>query len=89
MESHDPANDKMGTGYLYNLNLADGSGGWVTDDGLVESISIRKSRGAPYVDRKHVYLTTIDNHVIQIGDGNFTAPPGNRVILQSWREIWQ
>jgi len=89
MESHDPANDKMGTGYLYNLNLADGSGGWVTDDGLVESISIRKSRGAPYVDRKHIYLTTIDNQVIQIGDGNFTAPPGNRVILQSWREIWQ
>jgi hypothetical protein len=61
------------------ISLNDGSEDW--------SISTDKVRGSLYVDRGHVYLTTIDNKLFQIGGGTFTQTNTNNVILKSWRQL--
>jgi Tfp pilus tip-associated adhesin PilY1 len=45
----------------------------------------KKVRGSLYVSNKHVYMTTFDNEIIQLGDGDFAAGNGNRVVLKSWQ----
>jgi hypothetical protein len=39
------------------------------------------------VDSQHVYLTTIENEVIQVGDGNFIAGDANNAVLKAWRQF--
>jgi len=79
MESTDPGNDKVGNSVLRALDL----------DGIVAAgtpLTIdSKIRGSVYVSNKHLYMTTMDNKIIQIGDGDYTAGTGNRVVLKSWQ----
>ena len=79
MESTNPKNDLAGAGRVMAISLNDGSEDW--------SISTDKVRGSLYVDRGHVYLTTIENKLIQIGSGNFSQTNTNNVILKSWRQL--
>jgi hypothetical protein len=79
MESTDPKDDlAAGVGKLYSRSLTDGTENW--------NVTTGKARGSVYVDRGHVYLTTIDNQLVQIGDGNFSES-GNNVVLKSWRQF--
>ncbi len=80
-ESADLRQDVSGTGKLYSLNLADGTQAWTVDN-------IGKARGSIYVDRQHVYLTTINNQIRQIGEDNFPEGEANNVVLKAWREFW-
>jgi Tfp pilus tip-associated adhesin PilY1 len=84
MESSDPGQDVplegQSTGNLHSVRLADGVLSW--------SISnIGKVRGSIYVDRQHVYLTTLDNQIIQVGNDDFAAGTGNRVVVRSWKQF--
>jgi len=79
MESNDPRNDRKGKSVLRALDL-DG----VVAVGTPLTID-SKIRGSVYVSNKHLYMTTMDNRVIQIGDGDHTAGTGNRVVLKSWQ----
>jgi Tfp pilus tip-associated adhesin PilY1 len=80
MESTNPKDDlAAGAGRVMALSLADGTETW--------SIATGKVRGSLFVSRGHVYLTTIDNELIQIGDGNFAPVDTNNVILKSWRQL--
>ena len=54
------------TGNLRCLDLAGGRLAWTMNN-------IGKVRGSLYVDRQHVYLTTIDDQIIQIGGGDSAA----------------
>jgi PilY1 beta-propeller domain len=90
MESSDPRADIAGTGKLYAIKLAPDDDGfaldaWV-DAGDIDGIEVGKARGSIFVDRGHLYLTTTDNEIKQIGDGDFTDPNVNLVILRSWRQ---
>jgi tRNA threonylcarbamoyladenosine modification (KEOPS) complex Pcc1 subunit len=85
MESSDPRNDIAGTGNLYSISLEPGGGGnaavtWKIDD-------IGKVRGSLYVSRHHIFLSTIDNEIIQVGDEDFSEGNINNVILKSWRKF--
>jgi type IV pilus assembly protein PilY1 len=81
MESADPKNDRGGSSKLRLLNLDDGNNIWD------EPLTIGKVRGSIYVSRKHVYMTTFDGDIIQLGDqDDFTAGTGNRVVLKSWQQ---
>jgi hypothetical protein len=86
MESSDPRQDIAAigqpTGNLHCIDLAGGKSieGWPMSN-------IGKVRGSIYVDRQHIYLTTIDNQVIQIGGEDFAAGTGNRVVLRSWKQF--
>jgi Tfp pilus tip-associated adhesin PilY1 len=79
MESTNPRNDLAGAGRVMAISLNNGSEDW--------SISTDKVRGSLYVDRGHVYLTTIENRLVQIGSGNFAQTNTNNVILKSWRQL--
>jgi hypothetical protein len=39
------------------------------------------------VSNKHVYLTTIDNTIIQVGGDNWATGFGDRVVLKAWRQF--
>jgi type IV pilus assembly protein PilY1 len=81
MESADPKNDKGGSSKLRLLNLDTGENVWD------EPLTIGKVRGSIYVSRKHVYMTTFDGEIIQLGEQNdFTGGTGNRVVLKSWQD---
>jgi len=80
MESDNPRKDIAGAGKLYSLKLTDGAEAW--------SMDIGKARGSIYVDRRHVYLTTIDNQLIQIGEDSFPTEEANNVVLKAWRELF-
>jgi hypothetical protein len=85
MESSNPRSDLpvggQSTGSLYSLNMETGSQSWSIDN-------IGKTRGSLYVDRQHVYLTTVDNQVIQVGDeDDFSESSVNNVIMRAWREL--
>jgi Tfp pilus tip-associated adhesin PilY1 len=80
MESTNPKDDlAAGAGRVMALSLADGTEAWSIDTGKV--------RGSLFMARGHVYLTTIDNELIQIGNGIFTQTDPNNVILKSWRQL--
>jgi hypothetical protein len=81
MESTDPKSDKGGSSNLRLLNLDTGENIWD------EPLTIGKVRGSIYVSREHVYMTTFEGEIIQIGDQNdFTSGTGNRVVLKSWQD---
>ena len=82
MESADPKSDRGGSSKLRLLNL-DGTNAW--DEPLI--FDNRKVRGSIYVSRKHVYMSTFDGDIIQLGDDNdFSPGTGNRVVLKSWQQ---
>jgi len=87
MESDDPAMDKAGSGYLYSVDLETGEKVWVDENNPEGRLNVGKARGSIYVDSQHVYLTTIENEVIQVGDGNFVAGDANNAVLKSWRQF--
>ena len=78
MEGSDPAADAGGSSTLRRLDL---------DGGLVGTPYVfnKKVRGSLYVSNRHLYMTTFDNEIIQIGDGDFAAGNDNRVVLKTWR----
>ena len=81
MESADPKNDRGGSSKLRLLNLDTG------ENLLEEPLTLGKIRGSIYVSRKHVYMTTFDGEIIQLGDqDDFTGGTGNRVVLKSWQQ---
>jgi type IV pilus assembly protein PilY1 len=80
MESADPKSDKGGSSKLRLLKLDTGENVWD------EPLTIGKVRGSIYVSRKHVYMTTFDGEIIQLGGEDFTAGTGNRVVLKSWQD---
>ncbi|MBA7524471.1 hypothetical protein ES705_16609 [subsurface metagenome] len=80
LESTNPKDDlAAGAGKVMAIDLTDGTVQW--------TIATGKARGSLFVDRGHVYLTTIDNQIVQIGDGNFAPIDTNKVILKSWRQL--
>ena len=84
MESDDPRQDwATGGSNLYALKLKDGTKSWA------EPLPINKIRGSVYVDRAHLYVTTLGNEVIQIGDPAALAGSGNDgdVFLKAWRKL--
>jgi type IV pilus assembly protein PilY1 len=81
MESANPRKDVTGSSKLYALESDDGSEAWSMDD-------IGRARGSIYVDSQHVYLTTINNLIRQIGEDTFPTDKANNVILNAWREFW-
>jgi outer membrane protein assembly factor BamB len=81
MESPDPIDDKSGSGWLRALDLRDGSMIWGTP------LAIGKIRGSVYMDRRHLYMTTVDNKIIQVGDGDFSLGNANNVALKAWRQL--
>ncbi len=84
MESSDPRSDLISGGSrLYSIGLNDGSPSWETP------LDVGKIRGSVYVDRTHVYMTTIENEIIQVGDDVFTdaSTGGGEVIVKAWRRI--
>jgi len=92
MESDDPATDVAGAGYLYSLDLKTGAKTWQDENSTDVNIQqgrlgVGKTRGSIYVDSQHVYLTTIEGDVIQVGDGNFIAGNANNAILKAWRQF--
>ena len=79
MESADPKNDKAGDSKLRLLDLDTGQNVWN------QPLQLGKVRGSLFVSRKHVYLTTFDGDIIQLGDqDDFSGGTGNRVVLKSW-----
>jgi hypothetical protein len=79
MESDNPGTDSIGgSSTLRRLDL----------DGIAVGTPYsfnKKVRGSLYVSNKHLYMTTFDNEIIQLGDGVFTAGTGNSVVLKSWQ----
>ena len=84
MESGSPADDVAGiggnTGNIYSLNVNDGSETWKISN-------VGKVRGSVYVDRQHVYASTIDGKIIQVGGDDFSAGTTDNVIMMNWREL--
>ena len=79
MESADPNNDTQGEGKLQVLDLDSGIALWENP------LSIGKVRGSLFVTRQHVYATTVAGDIIQLGNEDFSAGTGNRVVVRSWR----
>jgi len=80
LESDDPNSDVSGGGRLIALDL-DGNPVW--DD----PITIGKVRGSIFVSNQHIYLTTIDHQIIQVGGSSFANGFGNRAVLRAWRQF--
>ena len=84
MEGSNPVQDVAAagqpTGKLHSLSLAGGTLAWSLSD-------IGKVRGSIYVDHQHIYMSTVDNKIIQIGGEDFAAGTGNRVVLRSWKQF--
>jgi hypothetical protein len=81
MDSDSPRDDLAGSGKLRAIHLKGSSKGtlaWSRDD-------IGKARGSLYVDRQHIYLTTIDNKVVQIGNETFNEGGASNVKLRTWK----
>ncbi len=80
MEGADPRDDiASGAGKLRIFNLDDGSE-------PVDALDIGKVRGSIYIDRDQVYMTTIDNQIVRIGDGNF-SPDVKRASIKAWHHV--
>jgi hypothetical protein len=77
MEGSDPGSDIGGSSKLRQIDL---------DGSIVGTPFIfnKKVRGSLYVANGHLYMTTFDNEIIQLGDGDFATGVGNRVVLKSW-----
>jgi Tfp pilus tip-associated adhesin PilY1 len=68
------------TGNLYSLDMKTGNRIWTIND-------IGKTRGAVFVDRQHIYLSSIDNKIIQVGGEDFSAGRADNVVKTYWREL--
>ncbi|MGA1870730.1 MAG: pilus assembly protein [bacterium] len=81
MESSDLRVDLMvRRGNLYCVDLIHGSELWTLTD-------IGKTRGSIFVDRKHVYISTIDNQIIQVGNEDFSKGNVSNVNLKAWKQL--
>ncbi|MBW2706900.1 MAG: hypothetical protein JRD84_11415, partial [Deltaproteobacteria bacterium] len=80
LESPNPRSDVSGGGRLIGLDL-DQNAIWDAP------IAIGKVRGSLFVSNQHVYLTTIDNTIIQVGGDNWATGFGDRVVLKAWRQF--
>jgi type IV pilus assembly protein PilY1 len=78
MESVDPGSESAGSSKLRRLDLSG-------DVQETMDFTNKKIRGSLFVSNNHVYMTTLDNEIIQLGNGDFTTGTGNRVVLKSWR----
>jgi len=65
---------------LHSLSLAGGTLAWSMSESA-------KCADPSIVDRQHIYLTTVDNQIVQIGGEDFAAGTGNRVVLRSWKQF--
>jgi hypothetical protein len=68
------------SGNLYSLKVKDGSQTW-------SLTNVGKARGNLFVSKEHVYLTTVNNTVIQVGNNSFTAGGANNVVVRDWRQM--
>jgi outer membrane protein assembly factor BamB len=80
LESGNPRSDVSGGGMLIGLDL-DQNTIWDAP------ITIGKVRGSLFVSNQHIYLTTIDNTIIQVGGDNWATGFGDRVVLKAWRQF--
>jgi outer membrane protein assembly factor BamB len=84
MESTDARQDLAAegesAGTLRSISLNEGTTTWSRDD-------IGKTRGSIYVDRQHIYLTTIDNEITQVGGEGFQLGSTN-VDVMDWMELF-
>ena len=78
MEGADPGADSAGSSKLRRFDLSG-------DIQQTIDFNNKKIRGSLFVSNKHLYLTTFNNEIIQLGDGDFAAGIGNRVVLKSWQ----
>jgi hypothetical protein len=89
MNSDNPRDDIAGIGRLYAINLKDrNDDGTAITEGTMENLNngnIGKAHGSVYVDRGHLYMTTVDNKIVQIGDGTFTEGGASNVKLKAWK----
>ncbi|MEW6682428.1 MAG: hypothetical protein AB1451_05840 [Nitrospirota bacterium] len=70
------------TGNIRGISLTDKSNKW-------KYTASGKFRGSVYVSRGHVYGTTLDGNVVDIGDPGYVEPSALRWFkLKSWREIF-
>jgi hypothetical protein len=84
MEGSDPRSDipaaGAASGNLRKIKLADGALSWNINN-------VGKVRGSIFLNRQHLYMTTIDNQIKQIGSENdFSANNSNGVALKAWRQ---
>lgn len=83
MESADPRQDiASGAGKLRTFDLKDGS-----ESG--SAIDVGKARGSIYIDRGQISLSSIDNTITLIGDGDFSLSNISNVVLKAWRQIME
>jgi Tfp pilus tip-associated adhesin PilY1 len=91
MNSDNPRDDIAGTGRLYAIRLRDrNDDGTAITEWTVENVNnenIGKVHGSLYVDRGHLYMTTVDNKIVQIGNGNFTEGDASNVKLRAWKQL--
>jgi hypothetical protein len=82
MEPTDPvaALPTGNSGNLYSIKIKDGSQTW-------SLTNVGKARGNLFVNREHVYLTTVDNTIIQVGNNSFAAGGANNVVVRDWRQL--
>ncbi len=89
MESAKPSDDLTDTrGKLYEFSLKETEGTY--SDGSakakkVHEIDVEKVRGSLYVDREHLYMTTVTNKIYQFGGNTFGK--SNIVSLKAWRQL--
>jgi hypothetical protein len=81
LESDDPGSD-TGGGRLIAVNLDN-----ITSPVWGDPITIGKVRGSLFVSNQHIYLTTIDNRIIQVGGDSWVSGFGNRTVLKTWRQF--
>jgi hypothetical protein len=79
LESDNPRSDVGGGGRLIGLDL--------NNNEIWDAIPIGKVRGSLFVSNQHIYLTTIDNQIIQVGGEDWASGFGRRVVLKAWRQF--
>jgi hypothetical protein len=79
-------NDLMGSGELRVLDMELKTLLRDDMDNVIDHMDFKKVRGSLFVTHGHVYATAIDGSIIQLGDEDFTAGTGNRVVLKSWQD---
>jgi len=83
MENTDLSDGVGSTGSLMAIELEADDGG---SPAIIWTISdIGNARGSLYVDRQHIYITTTDNTIKQIGDDDFSSGNVNMTVLKAWK----
>jgi len=83
MENNDLSDGVGSTGSLMAIELEADDGG---SPAIIWTISdIGNARGSLYVDRQHIYITTTDNTIKQIGDDDFSSGNVNMTVLKAWK----